>query len=319
MPFQPTDARILPTTLLERMRQLLWPVWSAEQRRLSTPLRALLASVLAFLLLAMLQTMLRAGFDHPERAYLGLTGSVVVLVGAVLLIGRVIDRRPVSKFGLSFDREWWCAFVVGGIGTTAINGDVLVVMLGADWATFIGVFRGSGDLPFVPAMVLVVGYTAFKATWEEFILRGATVKNLAEGSNGFVPRWIAVGLTVTLSTLVFALLHRTKVTHFSQYRYYLIAGLVLNCVCVLTGGLALSSGIHVFYDFTQNAIFGLGHSQQTPELFAVDIVELSRWVGEERLVFVGFAVLGGLLLIAYLRSRDGAVELDYRVTSYARR
>ena len=192
-------------------------------------------------------------------------------------------------------------------------------MLGADWATFIDVSRGSGDLLFVLAMALVVGYTAFTVKWEEFILRGAMVKNLAEGSNGRVPRWIAVGLAVTLSTLVFALLHSTKVTHFFQYGYYLIAGLVLSGVCVLTGGLALSIGFHVVDDSTQRAIFGLGHSQQTPELLAVDIVGPSRWVGEGGLVFVGFAVLSGLLLVAYLRRRDGTVQLDYRVTSYTRR
>ncbi|VTT85955.1 hypothetical protein DM2_1993 [Halorubrum sp. DM2] len=72
----------------------------------------------------------------------------------------------------------------------------------------------------------------------------------------------------------------------------------------------------MFYNFTQSAIFGLGHSQQTPELFAVDIVGPSRWIGEEGLVFVGFAVLGGLVLMAYIYWRDGSLQLDDRVTSY---
>jgi membrane protease YdiL (CAAX protease family) len=145
------------------------------------------------------------------------------------------------------------------------------------------------------------------------------LKNLAEGSNRFVPRWIAVGLAVTLSTLVFAFLHGGKITNPSHYGYYLIAGLVLSGVYVLTGELALSIGFHVFYNFTQSAIFGLGHSQQTPELLAVDIVGPSRWVGEEGLVFVAFATLGGLVLIAYIHWRDGSLELDNRVTSYAGR
>ena len=114
MLFRPTVARILPTTLLERLRQLLWPVWNAEQRRLSRPLRALLPSVLTFLLLAVLQTTLRARFDHPVREFLELSGSAVVLVGAVLLSGRVIDQRPVSEFGFSFDREWWRSLVSVG-------------------------------------------------------------------------------------------------------------------------------------------------------------------------------------------------------------
>ena len=75
----------------------------------------------------------------------------------------------------------------------------------------------------------------------------------------------------------------------------------------------------MFYNFTQSAIFGLGHSQRTPELLAVDVVGPSRWVGEEGLLFVSFAVLGGLLLVAYILRRDGTLELDDRVTSYDRR
>lgn len=319
MSLRSTIGRILSTTLHQRVFQLLWPVWNTEQHRLRAPLRALLPALLTFTLLAVLQTALRARFEHPVREVLELTGIGVILIGAILLSARVIDRRPVSGLGLSFDREWWHSFAVGGLVATAINGGALVVSLGAGWATFAGVMRGSGELPFVPAMVVVFAYIALAATWEEFIFRGAMLKNLAEGSNRFVPRWVAVGLAVTLSTLVFAVLHGGKITNPSHYGYYLIAGLVLSGVYVLTGELALGIGFHVFYNFTQDAIFGLGQSQQTPELLAVDIVGPSRWIGEEGLVFVGFAILGGLVLIAYIHWRDGSLKLDDRVTSYAGR
>ena len=319
MSLQSTIDRIIPTTLRRSVLQLIWPVWNTEQRRLRAPLRAVLPTVLTLFVLAIIQTAIRARFDHPVRELLEQTGIAVVLLGAVLLSARLIDRRPVSGFGLSFDREWWHSFAVGGIVATGINGGALLVSLGAGWATFAGVMRGSGDLPFVPAMGLVFAYIAFAAAWEEFILRGALLTNLAEGANGLVSRRMATGLAVILSTLVFAFLHGGKITHVSQYGYYLIAGLVLSVVYVLTGELALSIGFHVFYNFTQSAIFGLGHSQRTPELIAVDIVGPSRWIGEEGLVFVGFAVLGGLLLVAYIRWRDGPLELDDRVPNYTGR
>ena len=319
MSLQSIIDRIIPTTLRRSVLQLIWPVWNTEQRRLRAPLRAVLPTVLTLFVLAIIQTAIRARFDHPVRELLEQTGIAVVLLGAVLLSARLIDRRPVSGFGLSFDREWWHSFAVGGIVATGINGGALLVSLGAGWATFAGVMRGSGDLPFVPAMGLVFAYIAFAAAWEEFILRGALLTNLAEGANGLVSRRLATGLAVILSTLVFAFLHGGKITHVSQYRYYLIAGLVLSVVYVLTGELARSIGFHVFYNFTQSAIFGLGHSQRTPELIAVDIVGPSRWIGEEGLVFVGFAVLGGLLLVAYIRWRDGQLELDDRVPNYTGR
>ena len=319
MSFRSTIDRALPTGLRKWVRRLFWPVWNTEQRRLRAPLRALLPTVSTFVLLALVQTAVRSRFDHPVRETLELTAIAVILVGAVLFGARVIDRRPVSGFGLSLDREWWRSFAVGGLVATAINAGALAVTLGVGWATLVGLTRGAGDLSFVPAMGVVFGYVAFAAAWEEFIVRGAMLKNVAEGSNGLVPQWAAVGLAVTLSTLVFAFLHGAKVSHPSQYGYYLIAGLILSGAYVLTGELALSIGFHVFYNFTQSAVFGLGHSQDTPELLAVDIVGPARWVGEEGLVFVGFAALGGLLLVAYVWWRDGTLGLDDRVSSYVER
>ena len=319
MSFRSTVVRVLSTALPETIRRLRWPIWNTEHRRPRAPFRALLPTVLSFLLLAVLQTAIRARFDHPVREVLELTGIAVTLVGAVLLSARLIDRRPVSEFGLSLDREWWRSFAVGGLVATAVNGGALAVALWADWAAFVGVTRGSGDLPFLPAMGVVFGYVAFAAAWEEFVLRAAMVKNLAEGADGIVPRWAGVGLAVALSTLAFAFLHGGKVAHPGQYGYYLIAGLVLSGAYVLTGELALGVGFHVFYNFTQSAVFGLGHSQRTPELLAVDVVGPSRWVGEEGLVFVGSAVLGGLLLGADIDRRDGGLELDSRVPSYGGR
>jgi len=70
--------RVLPTTLRERSLQLLWPVWNTEQHRLRAPLRALLPTVLTFMLLAILQAAIRARFDHPVRELLELTGIAVV-------------------------------------------------------------------------------------------------------------------------------------------------------------------------------------------------------------------------------------------------
>ncbi|WP_311174196.1 CPBP family intramembrane glutamic endopeptidase [Halobellus ordinarius] len=319
MSIQSMVDRILPIAVRQRAVRCLWSVWNTNQHRLRAPLRALLPTVLTLILLGLIQTAIRARFVHPARELLELTSIAVILTGAVVLSARVLDRRPVSGFGLSFDREWWHSVVVGGLIATVINGGALIVALGAGWATFTGVMRGSGELPFIPAMALVFVYIALAATWEEFIIRGTMLTNIAEGTDGLAPRWMAVGFAVTVSTLVFAFLHGGKVTHFSQYGYYLIAGLIFSGVYVLTGELALSIGFHVFYNFTQSTIFGLGHSQRTPELLAVDLVGPARWVGEEGLVFVGFAILGGLFLLAYIRWQTGPLGLDDRIPTYTGR
>jgi membrane protease YdiL (CAAX protease family) len=84
-------------------------------------------------------------------------------------------------------------------------------------------------------VIVTFAYIAVAAIWEEFIFRATMLKNLAEGGAGYVDPKAAVLLAVRLSTLVFATLHGEKVTHVSQYRYYVIADLVLGSVYVLSG------------------------------------------------------------------------------------
>lgn len=298
---------------------LRWPVWNSADRRVRAPLRAVLPAVLSFLALAVLQSVVQARFVHPVREPIEAAGIGTILIATVFVSARLLDRRPVGEYGLSLDRRWWRSFAVGGAIATVINAGALAVAVGAGWATVVGVAEGAGDLPFLPAMGVVFAYIALAAAWEEVVFRGAMLKNLAEGADGLIPRWAAVWLAVLLSALVFAFLHGGKVDHPSQYGYYLLAGLVLSGAYVLTGDLALPIGFHVWYNFTQSAVFGLGHSQQTPELLAVEIVGPPRWVGEEGVVFTVFAVIGGLLILAYVRWRDGHLRIDERVTQWTPR
>lgn len=305
MPSQST----VSTTFRRGLWWLVWPVWIREQKRLRAPLRAVLPLVLTFLALALVQPTLRARFDHPVVEALEAAALAVVLVAAVFLGARLLDRRSVADYGLSLDRRWWRSFAVGGAIATAVNAGTLTLALAAGWATVTGFAAGAGALPFVPAMALVFGYVAVAAAWEEFVFRGAMLQNLAEGIEGYAPRWVAVGVALLASSVVFAVLHGGKVTHLGQYGYYLLAGLVLGGVYVLTGDLALPMGFHACYNFTMSAVFGLGVSQQTPELVVLDLVGPTLWVGEEGLAHVLFAALGGLALLSYVRWRDGSASL----------
>jgi hypothetical protein len=294
---------------------LVWPVWNHDERRLRAPLRALVPLVLTFLSLAVIQTVVRARFDHPNRELLELFGLTCILVGGLLVTARFVDRRPADDYGLSLDRDWCEAAAVGSVVGVSVNAGALFVSLSAGWASVTGFTETPGVLPFVPAVLLTFALIAVAAMWEEFIFRATMLKNLAEGGAGYLGRTPAVILAVLLSTLVFALLHGGKVTHVSQYGYYVVAGLVLGGVYVLTGELALPVGFHVFYNFSQG-LFGVGVSQVTPELVVLELTGPDRWVGEEGLVHVAFALLGGLALLAYIRWRDGRLRIDERVAQW---
>jgi membrane protease YdiL (CAAX protease family) len=292
------------------------PVWNHRESRLRAPLRAVLPLVLTFIGLAAVQPTARAWFDQPLRQVAEFVGFSVVLLGSVLVGSRLIDRRPVAGYGLSVDRGWLRSFAVGGVIATLANAGTFVVALTAGWATVTGFAQGSDHFPI--AVVLVFGLIGVAAVWEEFIFRGTMLKNLAEGTVGYAPRWVAVGLAVVLSTAVFALMHGGKVDHFSLYSYYAVAGLVLAMPYVLTGSLAMSMGFHVFYNFTMSVVFGLGVSLKTPELVVLDFSGPGLWVGEEGLLNLIFAAAAGVLVVLYVYRRDGGVGIADGLTNRER-
>lgn len=310
---------MVPDRFQRGWRLLTSPVWNHDSTRLRAPLRALLPLVVTFLAFGVIVTVVRGRFEHPVREVLEFSLMAVVLVGAVLIGSRLFDRRPATAYGLAIDYEWLRSFAVGGVIGIVVNAGTLLAALAVGWATVTGFFQGSDSLPFLPAILLVLAYIGVLASWEEFIFRGAMLKNLAEGADGYVPRWVAVGIALLVSSVVFAFMHSGKVTGPGGYSYYLLAGLVFGTVYVLTGDLALPMGFHVFYNFSMSAVFGLGVSQRTPEVFVLDVSGPTVWIGEEGFLRVMFAAVGGLLLVGYIRWRDGPLGIDHRITQWTPR
>lgn len=265
--------------------------------------------------LAAFITLVRSQLNHPIQEAVEFLGLLALLGGGILMSAKVLDRRPIAEYGLSVDREWIRSFAVGGLIGTVINAGTFLVALGAGWITVVDLVAGAGDLPFPVAMLLAFALTAVAASWEEFVFRGAMLKNFAEGASGHVPRWAAAGIALVASAGVFAFMHSGKVAGLSGYSYYLLAGVIFGGVYALTGDLGLPMGFHAFYNFSMTAFFGLGISQQSPELIVTSVSGPTVWIGEEGLLKVIFAAVGGLLLVGYIRWRDGQLSIDDSLTS----
>ncbi|WP_254272964.1 CPBP family intramembrane glutamic endopeptidase [Haloarcula marina] len=309
----------VPVSARRGLRRVAWPVWNRTQNRLRAPIRALLPLVVTLVALAAIQTTVRTRFDHPVVELLELGGFVVVLAVGTLGSARFLDRRSLAGYGLGVDREWARQAAVGAAVATASNAFAFAAVLLAGWASVAGFAETPGILPFLPALAITFCLVTVAATWEEVVFRGIILTNLVEGTDGYLPRWVAVGLSLTLTVVVFAFLHGGKVTAVSQYGYYLLAGVLLGGLYVLTGDLALSIGFHVAYNFTMSVVFGLGVSQQTPELLVLTVTGPTRWVGEEGLIHVVAVVLAGIALLAYVRWRDGRLAVAETIGTWCGR
>ena len=97
-------------------------------------------------------------------------------------------------------------------------------------------------------MLLVLVYIGVLASWEEFIFRGAMLKNLAEGADGYVPQWAAAGLAIVVSTVIFALLHGGKISDPLAYGYYMVAGLIAFALVVFASYLGTKLALRSYFE-----------------------------------------------------------------------
>jgi len=154
------------------MGRLQWVIWNGTERRLRTPWRLLLGTVLFVLVsivtLLSLQLLretagigLLAGFGPAMRPLVlnAISGLVVLLT--LVAVAWLLDRRRLSDFGLGIDREWWVDYGFG----LALGGGVMTVMVVAGiaggWVAVESVGLSVGTLPQLVGLVavfLLVGF-----------------------------------------------------------------------------------------------------------------------------------------------------------------
>jgi membrane protease YdiL (CAAX protease family) len=235
--------------------------------RLRMPLRLLVAAVF----FTAVSTVTFVAFDaagvsvDPENSagpglagvLVALTFNGVVLSVAVAVAARYLDSRRLKEVGLSLDGEWWRDLAVGaGLGVALVGGAYAVgVGVGAYEATFDP--GGPGGRSLATWVALVAATMVAVAVYEELLLRGYLLTNLAEGFTALADRGVAVGAALTVSSLAFGLLHGVNpaATTLGLLTITLAGGLLgLGYVC--TGRLALPVGLHATWNLT-HVLLGL--------------------------------------------------------------
>ncbi len=268
-------------------------MWNREQRRLRTPWRLVAGGLLSGVLLAGIGAATAPLPDASaiaDPAVASVYGTAVtlllttLLVGAVLVTSRTVDRREIGDLGLRVDRRWWVDCVVGtAVGlavTAAIAG--LAVLAGLARVTGVLVARPvDSAVPIVdgtPAAVGVVLVAAFfvgVAASEEVVVRGYLLKNLAEGLAGPLGTTGAAAAAGGATAALFGLLHATNPSATpAGVATIAVAGLFLAATYALTGRLGLPIGFHLGWNFGLGGVLGLPVSG-FPADAALVAVELS--------------------------------------------
>ncbi|WP_254536632.1 CPBP family intramembrane glutamic endopeptidase [Halomarina litorea] len=299
--------------------------WNRVERRPRAPLRLL--GTLVFLAVATVGTgalvyALALPFAFESVGTAGT--AVVTAVGAVFAVfasAVLLDRRPLADYGFHLGRRWGADLAVGlALGGVLLT-LVFLVALAAGWVAVVGTFRAPGA--FLPALAGNVLVFCLVGLYEELLVRGYLLRNLAEGLAGYVSEQWAVGASVLFSSAVFGALHlgNPNATLVSALGITL-AGVMLAAGFVFTGELALPIGLHVTWNVFQGLVFGFPVSGLTvgTTLLATreqgpDLLTGGSFGPEAGLLGVLATLVGLVSTLWYVRRAEGAVRIHDRVTT----
>ncbi|MFO8080443.1 MAG: type II CAAX endopeptidase family protein [Armatimonadota bacterium] len=203
--------------------------------------------------------------DGPSMPIGMLMWWVLISLAAALLstwIAAVyVDRRPLHALGLRIGGRWWADFGFGLVLGVALITGLVALQIGLGWMEITA--RGGSDAN-APRLLreIVNASIVFLSVgiYEEVVIRGYQMTNLAEGLN--FRRWnapTALMAALLLSSVVFSLLHAVNPGYsaLALVNLALISILALGLSYALTGRLGLSIGLHTSWNFTLAFIFGL--------------------------------------------------------------
>lgn len=303
--------------------------WNPAQRRLRAPWRVPLQVALLAVLAAIGGVPLRmAGLlGALQVASRGPAGSVVgiVFTGTVAFVGiwlgsHPLDRRPFRDYGFDVDRGWWRDLGFGLALGAGLMTAIFLVELAAGWIEVTGTLRAPAARSVASGVAAaVVAYLAV-GLYEELVMRGYLLRNVAEGLMFFERASAAVALVTAsvASSLVFGVAHALNpAASVASTLGIAAAGVFLAAGYVLTGDLALPIGVHITWNVFQGPVFGFPVSGSAPAASLVvvrqqgpPVVTGGAFGPEAGLLGVAASAAGLAAVAWWVRREDGRVALQ---------
>jgi hypothetical protein len=299
-------------------------VWNGRQRRLRAPFRLLGAIV--FVAVATAATGVAVALLSIPLLVTATGTSGVVLTGVGTLVGVVLtalllDRRPFADYGFHLNRRWGVDLAGGLALGGLLMALVFAVELAAGWLRVVEPIGLPDER--LPAFVGTLLVFCLVGVYEELLLRGVLLRNVAEGAAGYVGERRAVGVAVLLSSAVFGALHlaNPNATLVSALGIS-FAGVMLAAGYVLTGELAFPIGLHVTWNAFQGLVFGfpvsglaMPGSLVTIRQHGPALATGGSFGPEAGLVGLLATVVGTAATALYVRRMDGSTRLSARITT----
>ena len=221
---------------------------------------------------------------------------------------------------------WWRDLCFGLLLGALLMFLVFIVELALGWITIANTFAAPASQSFWVALVSPLTLFLAVGIYEELVVRGYLLKNLAEGlSFGPLVGKVGILLALLISSVIFGLAHAGNPNASAVSNFYLfLAGLLLGLPFVLTDELAIPIGLHITWNFFQGNVFGFpvsGTSANQTTFIAVEAgrpgaVDRRRLRAGGRLIGLFAIIVGSLLIIWWVKRTRGKVAFCSSVAGY---
>ncbi len=297
---------------------LAWPFWNHDERRIRMLWRMMLTMLMVGLTLRLMKivgisALLGDGPRSPWKEIVGRTVMCLWIVAGTYLF----ERRTLDHLGLRAGARWLADLVSGSlVGFLAMAG-AFGGMVTAGWMLW-HLRPDPDEIGLLTAFLLfiVVGFH------EEILFRAWMLRNFADGISG---RWLDRRQALIVATLASSAffgwghLNNPNASIVTSVNIAL-AGVMLAVPYLVTGRLALSIGLHIFWNYVQGPVLGLPVSGTTTTATLLESTENGPdgWTGGT------FGPEGGgvgilamafclVLSVAWAKWREGRVTIHSEV------
>ena len=308
--------------------------WNDAQNRPRALWRILLQVViwLFFLFILQLLFLLFTGEEiNPDNVTkVDIWLRLISLIGSLIIVGRYIDKRPFSQYGVDLrQKAWWADFGFGLFMGLIMVGAIFVAFLVLGWVEIVEVAGVPRDRIVTDSITFstltLFAFVLFESLWVwSYVLR-----NLAEGFvyldrlNGRVP----VIAALLFALLLFIVLQTGENTRFNTILMsnLIRAGLLLALPLILTQRLGMTVGLALGWNMAQDLIFGFPNIRPSASLFA--LLRLNQtgpeaWTGGATGLGTGLMAMLALLIASGIitlweKRRTGKAMFDGSMAHYA--
>ena len=250
---------------------------------------------------------------------------MLIIVSIIWLMGRFLDKRNFTDFGLHISRSTWWRELLIGIGLGSLEAACLVFILcRLNWVqitTFMG--TPQTNLPFGLAVAVDILTFASVGLMEELI-RAYQARNLAEGLFGpHNLHWKRALFFGAIGASLFSTLMHINQQGVLFWVYVFLNSMIYCLMFFTTKRIAIAIGAHLAWDFFISTIFSLGGTASVLNAAVVYSAPLTS-AGETAsnmtlttFIGLGLKVLGLFLVMFYIKRHTGQKpQLKKEISQY---